>query len=192
MITFVSGRDSMISRHVTDLNGIGTFAFQWARENCATPADDGDISGGTSSTYTVTADDLNCLLVVRVTHTDGDSFVEVYQANAIDLTTADWQLSLSSDSVTEGDPGGSHRHAQHHERRDLHQPSGASLYFGTHSCALLDGGDELVGKEGVHTITVPAGSSSGSVLLIVRDNDYYTGDYFHPLARGWGLRRSRS
>jgi hypothetical protein len=57
------------SNNIADVDGLGTFAYQWNRSGTA-------ISGATASTYTlVTADNANTI-TVTITYTDGKGFME--------------------------------------------------------------------------------------------------------------------
>ena len=46
---------------IDDADGLGTFSYQWRR-------DDDDISGATGSSYVLTADDIGYSISVRVSH----------------------------------------------------------------------------------------------------------------------------
>ena len=67
---------------------LGSFSYQWLRDGSA-------ISGATSSTYSLTSDDVSAAVSVRVSYTDG-------QGTAESLTS----LSILVDSVTSNDDQG--------------------------------------------------------------------------------------
>ncbi len=54
---------------IADADGLGTFAYQWLADGTA-------ISGATSSTYTLTADEVGKAISLTVTFTDGEDFSE--------------------------------------------------------------------------------------------------------------------
>ena len=156
---------------IADANGLGTFSYQWSRTGCSDPNDDGDIAGETSVTYTVVADDLDCVLKVTVTYTDGDDFDEELSALTIDLSLANWSLSRNRSSVTEG--GTVTVTLRITNGHTYSSAVTAAVYYG--DTPVADGG-LLAAQDGTHTITVPAGQNQGSVTLTARDDDLYNVD----------------
>ena len=77
-----------VTSSIADSDGLGSFSYQWLRDGSA-------ISGATSSTYSLTSDDVSAAVSVRVSYTDG-------QGTAESLTS----LSISVDSVTSDDDQG--------------------------------------------------------------------------------------
>ena len=71
------------SNNIADIDGLGTFAYQWKRSGSA-------ISGATASTYTlVTADNANTI-TVTITYTDGNGFIETETSAATSAVTSTW------------------------------------------------------------------------------------------------------
>ena len=150
---------------IADANGLGAFSYKWSRTGCPDSNDDGDIAGETSAAYTVVAADLDCLLKVTVSYTDGDRYEESLFALPIDLDEATWSLRQSRSSVTEGGTvtvtlriTNSHTYSS---------AVTASVY---HDDTQVADGGLLAAQDGTHTITVPAGQSQGSVTLTARDD----------------------
>ena len=61
---------------IEDANGLTgvSYSYQWTRSNCTDSANDGDISGATGSTHRLTATDVTCVLIVKVTFEDDAGF----------------------------------------------------------------------------------------------------------------------
>jgi hypothetical protein len=57
------------TNNIADVDGLGTFAYQWKRSGTA-------ISGATSSTYTLVSADASNTITVTITYTDGKGFIE--------------------------------------------------------------------------------------------------------------------
>ena len=156
---------------IEDDNGLEnvSYTYQWVRSDCTDSNNDGDISGETSQTYTVVAADLACVVGVNVTFKDDAGYTHTLYATSIDITEADWALSLSSSSVTENDPNGVEVTLSITNTTTFSGPVTADLYWGTAKVS----GFPLAGDAGVHTITVPANSNQGSLTLLVVDEDSY-------------------
>jgi hypothetical protein len=54
---------------IADVDGLGTFAYQWKRSGSA-------ISGATGTTYTLVSADVGNTITVTITYTDGKGFIE--------------------------------------------------------------------------------------------------------------------
>ena len=69
---------------IEDANGLAgvSYSYQWGRSNCPDSANDGDITGATAKTYTLTATDETCVLSVTVTFEDDAGFEHELTANA--------------------------------------------------------------------------------------------------------------
>ena len=90
---------------IDDADGVGAFSYQWIRVDGGT---DTDITEATSSSYTLTSDDVGKKIRVRVSFTDGEGNAEQVTSDAwpssgsiIAVSTA-VVLSLSANSVDEG------------------------------------------------------------------------------------------
>jgi hypothetical protein len=70
-ISGTATRDQVLSvtSTIADVDGLGTFAYQWNRSG--TP-----ISGATSSTYTLVSADVGNTITVTITYTDSKGFIE--------------------------------------------------------------------------------------------------------------------
>ena len=68
--TAAVGSTLSVTSTITDVDGLGTFAYQWKRSGSA-------ISGATSSTYTLVAADNGNTITVTITYTDGKGFIEI-------------------------------------------------------------------------------------------------------------------
>jgi hypothetical protein len=58
-----------VTSTIADVDGLGTFAYQWKRSGTV-------ISGATSSTYTLVSADAANTITVTITYTDGKGFIE--------------------------------------------------------------------------------------------------------------------
>ena len=69
---------------IEDANGLAgvSYSYQWGRSNCTDSAHDGDITGATAKTYTLTATDVTCVLSVKVTFEDDAGFEHELTATA--------------------------------------------------------------------------------------------------------------
>jgi len=67
--TAESGKVLSVTSTIADVDGLGTFAYQWKRSGSA-------ISGATSSTYTLVSADVGNTITVTITYTDGKGFAE--------------------------------------------------------------------------------------------------------------------
>ena len=67
--TVAVGSVLSVTSTIADVNGLGTFAYQWNRSGTA-------ISGATSSTYTLASADTGNTITVTITYTDGNGFIE--------------------------------------------------------------------------------------------------------------------
>ena len=156
---------------IDDPNGLTspTFTYQWERESCADSAADGDISGETTATYTVVAADLDCVLAVTVTFKDDDGYPESRKGTSVDLSLATWEFSLSSNRIVEDDANGVTATLRITNSHTFDSAIVANLYEG----AEIVGGSlaSLKGQNDVHTITIPAGQSSGAVVLVYPSTD---------------------
>ena len=70
---------------ISDEDGLGAFSYQWIHRESGT---DTDISGATSSTYTLTDDDVGKTLKARVSFTDGKGYSESRTSDATEAVTA--------------------------------------------------------------------------------------------------------
>ena len=70
---------------ISDADGLGTFSYQWIRVDSGA---DADISGATSSTYTLVAADLGKTIKVKVSFTDDASNAETLTSAATAAVTA--------------------------------------------------------------------------------------------------------
>ncbi len=167
---------------IVDPNGLdnisSTLAWQWSRSNCTDPADESNISGATSNTYTVGATDATCVLAVTATFKDDDGYEETLTESAIDLSEATWELTSTSPTVTEGDPNGVTLTLNITNGHTFSSPITARLWFGN---APIPAVDFLVGVNNVHAITIAAGQTHGSVTLLAVDGTLYGGDQMHDI-----------
>jgi len=63
------GQTLSVTSTIADVDGLGTFVYQWKRAGTA-------ISGATSSTYTLVAADVGNTITVTITYTDGKGYLE--------------------------------------------------------------------------------------------------------------------
>ena len=63
---------------IADVDGLGTFAYQWKRSGSA-------ISGATGTTYTLVSADVGNTITVTITYTDGKGFIETETSAATAL-----------------------------------------------------------------------------------------------------------
>ena len=57
------------TNNIADVDGLGTFAYQWKRSG-------NNISGATGTTYTLVSSDADNTIAVTITYTDGKGFIE--------------------------------------------------------------------------------------------------------------------
>jgi len=69
------------TNNIADVDGLGTFNYQWKRSGSA-------ISGATSSTYTLVSADASNTITVTITYTDGKGFIETETSAATATVTA--------------------------------------------------------------------------------------------------------
>ena len=157
--------------NISDPNGLTnpTYSYQWERVSCDDSDDDGEISGATSATYRVVDDDLDCNLQVTVTFRDDDGYTETLSASVVALSSAQWALSLSSTRLIEGDSTGVTATLRITNGVAFTIPVVADLYQRTGKVPNTD----IQGAGGVHTITIPAGQSQGSITLVNDDDDFF-------------------
>ena len=162
---------------IEDANGLTgvSYSYQWGRSNCTDSANDGDIIGATGSTRTLTATDVTCALSVKVTFEDDVGFEHelIAAATTIDLSLAEWALSLSSGQIIEGDAGGVTVTLRITNGYTFNSPVTANLFYNT---LRVQAGRNLFGKDSVHTVTVAAGASQGSVTLLAKDDEFFLGN----------------
>ena len=70
---------------IEDANGLTgvSYSYQWTRSDCEDSANNGDISGATASTRTLTATDVTCVISVKVTFEDDAGFEHELTATAV-------------------------------------------------------------------------------------------------------------
>jgi hypothetical protein len=94
--TTIVGQVLTASNNIADIDGLGTFSYQWKRSGSA-------ISGATASTYTlVTADNANTM-TVTITYTDGKGFIETETSAATSSVTSTWPATaIGGGDLTHG------------------------------------------------------------------------------------------
>ena len=85
--TAAVGSTLSVTSTISDVNGLGTFAYQWKRSGTA-------ISGATSSTYTLVSADASNTITVTITYTDGKGFTET------ETSAATASVILPPDAIT--------------------------------------------------------------------------------------------
>ena len=76
--TATEGSTLSLADTIADVDGLGSFTYQWFRDGSA-------ISGATSSTYILTQDDVGAEITASVTYTDGYGSDETVSSAATDL-----------------------------------------------------------------------------------------------------------
>ncbi|PHO03711.1 hypothetical protein CSC82_12745 [Rhodobacteraceae bacterium 4F10] len=124
---------------ISDLDGLGTFRFQWQRDGAG-------ISGATDGTYTLTQADAGSQIRVVVTYTDGQGTQERLTSTATDsVRPSDLNLiGTANADVLTGDTGND----------TIQGLEGNDRLIGG------DGNDSLMGDDGVDTLVGGAGNDT--------------------------------
>ena len=163
-----------------DLTNV-SYSYQWARQNCTDSANDGDITGATSSTHTLT--DITCLVSVKVSFSDDVGFEHELTGSTIDLSLTEWALSVSPSQITEGSSNGATVTLRITNGQTYNSPVTANLYYDT---TLVESVENLDGEDNVHTITITAGFSQGSAIILTKDDEVYGGNNTYDLTARLG------
>ncbi len=97
--TLTAGRGT-----IADTNGVpaeGEFTYQWVRVDADGTSNPVDITGATSRTYTLAADDVGHKIIVRITFTDDDETSETRPSPAFPASTGTTVAPSSRPSDTE-------------------------------------------------------------------------------------------
>ena len=82
-----------VTTTIRDVDGLGTFSYQWKRAGT-------DISGATSSTYTLVQDDVDSKISVTVSYTDGEGTAESLDSDDTDAVANVNDAPMGSVTIT--------------------------------------------------------------------------------------------